>query len=67
MKGILLYHSVGTGKTCTAIAAATRNFEPADYTILWVTRTTLKNNIGKICSIKYVMKRFAIKLLMRHK
>lgn len=47
VKGMLLYHSVGTGKTCSAIAAATTNFEPFDYTILWVTRTTLKNDIWK--------------------
>ena len=44
---MLLYHSVGTGKTCSAIAAATTNFEPFDYTILWVTRTTLKSDIWK--------------------
>jgi hypothetical protein len=44
-KGLLLHHSVGTGKTCTAIASATTGFE--DYTILWVTRHTLKNDIWK--------------------
>jgi hypothetical protein len=47
IKGLLLYHSVGTGKTCSAIAAASTNFEPYGYTILWVTRTTLKNDIWK--------------------
>ena len=47
LKGLLLYHSVGTGKTCSAIAAATGSFERRDYTILWVTRTTLKNDIWK--------------------
>ena len=47
VKGMLLYHSVGTGKTCSAIAAATNNFEKQGYTILWVTRTTLKNDIWK--------------------
>jgi hypothetical protein len=47
LKGMLLYQSVGTGKTCTAIATATTQFEPAGYTILWVTRTTLKNDIWK--------------------
>lgn len=47
VKGMLLHHSVGTGKTCSAIAAATTNFEPQGYTILWVTRTTLKNDIWK--------------------
>ena len=47
VNGMLLYHSVGTGKTCTAIATATNKFEEQGYTILWVTRTTLKNDIWK--------------------
>jgi hypothetical protein len=47
VKGMLLNHSVGTGKTCSAIAAATNNFEKQGYTILWVTRTTLKSDIWK--------------------
>lgn len=47
VKGLLLWHSVGTGKTCTAIATATSSFEKQEYTILWVTRTTLKNDIWK--------------------
>jgi hypothetical protein len=47
VKGMLLHHSVGTGKTCSAIAAATSNFEKQGYTILWVTRTTLKSDIWK--------------------
>jgi hypothetical protein len=47
LKGLLLWSSVGTGKTCSAIAAATSTFEPQGYTILWVTRTTLKNDIWK--------------------
>jgi hypothetical protein len=47
LKGMLLYQSVGTGKTCTAIATATKQFEPQGYTILWVTRTTLRNDIWK--------------------
>lgn len=46
-KGMLLWHSVGTGKTCSAIATATSSFEKQEYTILWVTRTTLKNDIWK--------------------
>ena len=55
-KGILLHHSVGTGKTCTAIATATTSFDVENYTILWVTRHTLKNDIwknmfGQVCSI----------------
>ena len=56
-KGVLLNWSVGTGKTCAAIATATSSFENAGYTILWVTRTTLKNDIWKnmfdqVCSDK---------------
>lgn len=47
VRGMLLWHSVGTGKTCSAIAAASSAFEPLGYTILWVTRTTLKNDIWK--------------------
>ena len=52
---MLLWHSVGTGKTCSAIACASANFAPTGYTILWVTRTTLKNDIwknmfGQVCN-----------------
>jgi len=47
LKGLLLMHGTGVGKTCSAIAAATQNFEKNGYTILWVTRTTLKNDIWK--------------------
>tara|TARA_Y100001935_G_scaffold248144_1_gene244957 strand:- start:6472 stop:9624 length:3153 start_codon:yes stop_codon:yes gene_type:complete len=46
-KGMLLWHSVGTGKTCTAIACASSSFEKEKYSILWVTRTTLKEDIWK--------------------
>ena len=47
VKGMLLWHSTGTGKTCSAIASASSTFAVQDYTILWVTRTTLKNDIWK--------------------
>jgi hypothetical protein len=55
-KGLLLFHSVGTGKSCAAIATATSSFEKQGYTILWITRTTLKSDIYKnmfdqICNI----------------
>ena len=46
-KGLLLFQSVGTGKTCTAIATATSSFEKEGYTILWVTRNTLKIDVYK--------------------
>jgi|UniRef100_A0A6C0JR82 superfamily II DNA or RNA helicase len=45
--GLLLWHSVGTGKTCSAISIASRGFEEHNYTILWVTRHTLKTDIWK--------------------
>ena len=55
-KGMLLYHSVGSGKTCTGIATASSSFEKQGYTILWVTRHTLKSDIWKnmysqVCSV----------------
>ncbi len=55
-KGMLLWHSVGVGKTCTAIATATSTFEKEGWTILWVTRATLKDDIWKnmfdtVCSL----------------
>jgi hypothetical protein len=46
-KGLLVWHSVGCGKTCTAIATATASYEQEGYTILWVTRTTLKSDVYK--------------------
>ena len=46
-KGLLLWHSVGTGKTCTGVATATTSFEREGYSILWVTRTTLKSDVWK--------------------
>jgi hypothetical protein len=55
-KGMLLYHSVGSGKTCTAISTASNTFDREGYKILWVTRHTLKEDIWKnmfdnICNI----------------
>ena len=47
LKGMLLWHSVGTGKTCSALSTATTTFENEGYTILWVTRSSLKNDIWK--------------------
>jgi len=46
-KGMLLWHSVGTGKTCSAIATTSATFEKEGYTILWVTRSTLKSDVYK--------------------
>lgn len=46
-KGILFMHSVGTGKTCSAIATASTTFEKEGYTIIYVTRHTLKGDVWK--------------------
>ena len=51
-KGLFLYHSVGSGKTCTAIATATNTFNKEGYTIIWVTRFTLKEDIWKNMFVK---------------
>ena len=45
-----------THNTCCAIATATSSFEKQGYTVLWVTRTTLKSDIWKnmfdqVCSM----------------
>jgi superfamily II DNA or RNA helicase len=55
-KGMFLFHSVGSGKTCTAISTATNTFDREGYKILWVTRHTLKEDIWKnmfekICNV----------------
>lgn len=36
-----------THNTCTAIATASKSFEENNYTILWVTKTTLRDDIWK--------------------
>jgi hypothetical protein len=46
-KGLLAWHSVGTGKTCTAVATASGAFLAAGYRILWVTRNSLMSDVWK--------------------
>jgi len=46
-KGLLVWHSVGTGKTCTAISVKSFLYERMNYSVIWVTRTTLKEDIWK--------------------
>lgn len=55
-KGMLVDWSTGSGKTCTAVALASTSWEKKGYTILWVTRHTLKADIWKnmfdqVCSL----------------
>lgn len=47
IKGMLIWHSVGTGKTCTAISLKSLVFERQDYWVIWVTRSTLREDIWK--------------------
>ena len=47
MKGLLVWHSVGTGKTCTAISLKSLTFEKENYWVIWVTRSTLREDIWK--------------------
>jgi len=46
-KGLLAWHSVGTGKTCTAVATASGTFMAAGYRVLWVTRNSLMSDVWK--------------------
>jgi len=46
-KGLVAWHSVGTGKTCTAVATASGPFLSAGYRILWVTRNSLISDVWK--------------------
>jgi hypothetical protein len=47
MKGMLFWHSVGTGKTCAAIATASTTFAREGYKIIWATRRTLRGDMWK--------------------
>lgn len=46
IKGMLVYHQTGSGKTCAAVAAAS-NFLSSRWTVIWVSRTSLLNNVWK--------------------
>ncbi len=48
-KGLLIWHSVGVGKTCLAISTLSYQFEPDHWNILWVTRRALdKGPLGSM-------------------
>ena len=48
--GILLYHSVGSGKTYSALAIL-KNFEKQGFNTLWVTRKSLRSDLQKSLSV----------------
>jgi len=45
-KGMIINHSVGAGKTCSAVAVGS-SFDKKGYKILWVTQHKLKNDMWK--------------------
>lgn len=47
LKGMLVWHSVGSGKTCTAIGLASSYYEEQNWRIILVTRSSLKDNFYK--------------------
>jgi len=47
VKGKLLWHSQGSGKTCGVIATATSSWELEGYLIMWVTRSKLRSDMFK--------------------
>jgi hypothetical protein len=46
-KGMLLWHSVGSGKTCTVVNICSGHFEQEKYRIIYVNRPSLKTDIYK--------------------
>ena len=59
--GLLLWHTAGSGKTCTAVATATANFEPQGYTILYITRDSLLKDVQKNLFLENVCDEINIK------
>jgi NAD-dependent DNA ligase len=46
-RGMMLWHSLGSGKTCTALSTASFAWEASGYTIMWITRGTLRSDVYK--------------------
>ena len=44
-RGMLLYHSPGTGKTCSALNIASSSFAKEGYRVIWVTDDSMKSTI----------------------
>lgn len=66
-RGKIVVHSVGSGKTCLAVKIGCR-FAKAGYRIIWVTKTTLKNqvlknHVSEICNTMIKQKYDYIRLL----
>ena len=46
-KGLLMWHSAGSGKTCGAVSMASKNFAARGYSVVWVTRTNMIGDVAK--------------------
>lgn len=57
--GMYLFHSVGTGKTLTAINVI-KKFQEKGYNAIWVTRTTLRKDLDKSLKMLPVPKAFPV-------
>ena len=57
--GMLLYHSVGSGKTLSGIAML-KEFENKKYNTLWITRTTLKDDLNKGLNLLKLSKKLTV-------
>jgi hypothetical protein len=57
--GILLYHSVGSGKTLSAIAIV-KQFMNKGFNCVWITRTTLKKDLDKGLALLPLPKPFPV-------
>jgi hypothetical protein len=57
--GMYLFHSVGTGKTLTAINVI-KKFQEKGYNAIWVTRTTLRKDLDKSLKMLPVPRPFPV-------
>ncbi len=57
--GLFLYHSVGSGKTLTGVAIL-KEFEKKNWNTLWVTRTTLKEDLSKALDMLPLSKKLTV-------
>lgn len=53
--GLFLYHTVGAGKTLTGVNLM-KHFEEKGYSLLWITRTTLRKDLEKALDIIHLKK-----------
>ncbi len=57
-KGLYVFHSPGSGKTCALTAAASNTFARDEWAIVWVTRRSLRDDVTKntfknVCNVVF--------------